>query len=88
MCLSDCLTVSHTYSYRAPTVYRLLQDPYELRNLVDAPTHALVREVMRERLVRRMVEAGEAEPTIVLVGDAYNGKAVGSQGMRDEEAYM
>jgi hypothetical protein len=43
---------------------------------------------MRERLVRRMVEAGEAEPTIVLVGDAYNGKAVGSQGMRDEEAYM
>ena len=44
---------------------------------------------MRGRLLRRMVEAGEAEPTIVLLGDAYTEGAVGaSQGMRDEEAWM
>ena len=60
-----------------------------MRNLIEAPTHALVREVMRGRLLRRMVEAGEAEPTIVLLGNAYTAGAAGaSQGMRDEEAWM
>lgn len=66
-----------------------MQDPYELRNLIQAPTHALVREVMRGRMLRRMCEAGEPEPTIELIGDAYvPGAAGASQGMRDEEAWM
>ena len=37
----------------------------------------------------RMCEAGEPEPTIELIGDAYvPGAAGASQGMRDEEAWM
>eukprot|EP01050_Picozoa_sp_SAG11_P033970 SAG11_NODE_11792_length_738_cov_0.809077_1_plen_84_part_00 len=65
------------------------QDPYELRNLIEAPTHALVREVMRDRLLRRMIQAGEQKPSIVLLGDAYKAGVAGAgQGMRDEEAWM
>ena len=44
---------------------------------------------MRGRLLRRMCEAGEPEPTIELLGDPYVAGATGaSQGMRDEEAWM
>lgn len=44
---------------------------------------------MRGRLLKRMVEAGEAEPTIVLLGNAHKPGAAGaSQGIRDEEAWM
>jgi arylsulfatase A-like enzyme len=45
-------------------LYDLAHDPHELRNLVNAPPYANVREVMRQRLLRRMAEAGEAVPTI------------------------
>ena len=47
-------------------LYDLEADPYELTNLVGLESHAEVAGVMRERLVRRMVEAGESEPTIEL----------------------
>ena len=52
-------------TYREAFLYDLAYDPHELTNLVSALSHAPVREVMRQRLVRRMVEAGEAEPRIV-----------------------
>ena len=45
-------------------LYDLQADPYELTNLIGLESHREVAEVMRERLVRRMVEAGEAEPAI------------------------
>jgi len=45
-------------------LYDLEADPYELKNLIGEESHARVAEKMRERLVRRMVEAGEAEPVI------------------------
>jgi len=45
-------------------LYDLECDPYELTNLIGLESHARVAEVMRERLVRRMVEAGEAAPVI------------------------
>jgi arylsulfatase A-like enzyme len=45
-------------------LYDLLADPYELRNLVGLESHRETANVLRERLVRRMVEAGEAEPLI------------------------
>lgn len=47
-------------------LYDLEADPYELANLVGLESHAEVAAVMRERLIRRMVEAGESEPTIGL----------------------
>lgn len=51
-------------TYTEQYLYDLAYDPYELTNLVDAHSHVRVREVMRERLIRRMVEAGEEPPVI------------------------
>jgi len=45
-------------------LYDLQADPYELANLIEMESHQEVAGVMRERLLRRMVDAGEAEPTI------------------------
>ena len=45
-------------------LYDLQADPYELANLVGRESHQEVAAVMRERLIRRMVEAGESAPTI------------------------
>ena len=50
--------------YEEQYLYDLQADPYELRNLVGARSHENVAAVLRERLIRRMVEAGEAAPTI------------------------
>ena len=47
-------------------LYDLEADPYELANLVGLESHAEVAAVMRGRLIRRMVEAGESAPTIEL----------------------
>ncbi len=46
-------------------LYDLEADPYELTNLIDLVSHQEAAAVMRERLVRRMVDAGEEKPTIV-----------------------
>ncbi len=45
-------------------LYDLQADPYELNNLIGHESHQEVCEVMKERLIRRMVEAGEEAPTI------------------------
>lgn len=45
-------------------LYDLEADPYELTNLVAHESHREVRNYLRERLVKRMAEAGEAEPVI------------------------
>lgn len=47
-------------------LYDLQADPYELINLIGLESHQEVATVMRQRLIRRMVEAGEVEPTIEL----------------------
>ncbi len=52
-------------TYVEQFLYDLEADPYELSNLNDSEAHQIVRKVMRERLIRRMVEAGEAAPEIV-----------------------
>ncbi|MBI3921065.1 MAG: sulfatase-like hydrolase/transferase [Armatimonadetes bacterium] len=39
-------------------------DPYELRNLIGVESHHEVAEVMRNRLLRRMVQAGESASEI------------------------
>jgi arylsulfatase A-like enzyme len=51
-------------SYVEEYLYDLLADPYELNNVVGCDSHAEVAAVLRERVVRRMVEVGEAEPRI------------------------
>ena len=50
--------------YEEQYLYDLQADPYELNNLVGHESHREVAQVMRERLLRRMVEAGEARPHI------------------------
>ncbi len=45
-------------------LYDLEADPYELTNLIGAESHQEVAAVMRERLIRRMTEAGEPPPAI------------------------
>ena len=50
--------------YAEEFLYDLQSDPYELANLVGRESHAEVAAMMRERLIRRMVQAGEAAPTI------------------------
>jgi len=51
-------------AYVEQYLYDLQADPYELTNLVTAESHRAVTDVLRERLIRRMVEAGEPVPTI------------------------
>lgn len=46
-------------------LYDLEADPYEMANLIGSDSHANVAAAMRERLLRRMVEAGEIAPVIV-----------------------
>ena len=45
-------------------LYDLEADPYELRNLIEVESHAEVCQKLRLRLIKRMVEAGEAAPAI------------------------
>ena len=45
-------------------LYDLEADPYELCNLIGMTSHAEVAEIMRQRLLRRMVEAGEEAPDV------------------------
>ncbi|HAA77197.1 TPA: arylsulfatase [Candidatus Latescibacteria bacterium] len=52
-------------TYVEQYLYDLQVDPYELTNLINSEVHEIVREVMRERLLKRMREAGEDEPVIV-----------------------
>jgi arylsulfatase A-like enzyme len=51
--------------YREEFLYCLATDPYELTNLIGLTSQQEVAAVMRERLARRMVQAGEAEPVIL-----------------------
>ena len=60
--------------YQEQHLYDLRADPYELVNLIDSEAHRPVAEVMRNRLQRRMVEAGEAEARILAAEVAPKGQ--------------
>jgi len=45
-------------------LYCMETDPYELTNLIGLKSHQEVAAILRERLIQRMTEAGEATPTI------------------------
>jgi arylsulfatase A-like enzyme len=45
-------------------LYDLEADPYELQNLIELEPYRAVADELRERLIARMVEAGEAAPVI------------------------
>ncbi len=51
--------------YREAYLYDLMNDPYEIKNLVGMDSHREVADGMRERLLRRMAAAGETQPRII-----------------------
>jgi len=60
--------------YEEEYLYDLQVDPYELTNLIGLKSHLEVARVMRERLLRRMQEAGETEPSIVTAVERLSGQ--------------
>lgn len=57
-------TDSASNEYVEQYLYDLRCDPYELRNLIGLDSHQEVSQIMQQRLIRRMTEAGESKPTI------------------------
>ena len=74
---------SGSEAYTEDFLYDLKSDPYELHNLITYESHAAVAERMRERLLRRMKEAGEDGPAIKQV---VRQKQVGQRFVKPEEA--
>jgi arylsulfatase A-like enzyme len=52
-------------TYAEDYLYDLRSDPYELTNLIGLYSHQGVAQVMRQRLLKRMQQAGESIPTII-----------------------
>jgi arylsulfatase A-like enzyme len=50
--------------YEEQYLYDLMADPYELNNLLGRESHREVADVLKGRLIRRMLEAGEPEAVI------------------------
>ncbi|GAA4431894.1 sulfatase [Georgenia halophila] len=50
--------------YVEAELYDLDHDPYELDNLIGLPSHREIADELCERLLERMVEAGEEKPVI------------------------
>lgn len=50
--------------YVETELYDLLADPNELHNRAGCESHRAAADVLRSRLIRRMIEAGEHEPII------------------------
>ena len=51
-------------SYVEEFLYDMEADPYELRNLIGLDALRPVADRMKQRLVGRMIECGEKEPSI------------------------
>lgn len=51
--------------YEDEFLYDLKADPYELNNLIGIKSFNKITKGLRERLIRRMVEAGESAPEIM-----------------------
>jgi len=55
---------SSSERYTEEFLYDLKADPYELNNLIGLESHKNVASRMQERLIKRMIEAGENKPVI------------------------
>lgn len=50
--------------YEEEFLYDLVADPYELTNLIGYESHEETANILRKKLIKRMVEVGEPKPTI------------------------
>ena len=62
--IKDAWHDSASDSYNETELYDLLADPNQLHNRIGCESHRDVADVLRSRLIRRMVDAGEDEPII------------------------
>jgi arylsulfatase A-like enzyme len=60
----DGNTHAASNTYAEEYLYDLLADPHELNNLVGGDAYREAADVLRERLITRMIAAGEAAPVI------------------------
>ncbi|WP_159886183.1 sulfatase-like hydrolase/transferase [Paenibacillus puerhi] len=60
----DAIADSGSDRYLEEFLYDLQADPWELNNLIGSAAHREVKQSLRERLIRRMTEAGEPAPVI------------------------
>ncbi|WP_100010044.1 sulfatase-like hydrolase/transferase [Lentibacillus sediminis] len=61
----DPVNDSFSEEYHEEFLYDLQNDPYELTNLVGFKSHQEVSQTLRERLIQRIIKAGEPEPVII-----------------------
>jgi arylsulfatase A-like enzyme len=59
------LDVSKEWVFAEECLYDNQSDPWQLDNLITAQSYSEVKSVMRERLLKRMAEAGEPAPEII-----------------------
>jgi arylsulfatase A-like enzyme len=78
--VKDAWSASFTEQY----LYDLQADPYELTNLIQSESHRPVADVMRQRLLARMAEAGEEVPEIIAAAV----KSVGQRRVAPSEAHQ
>lgn len=65
----DAIRDAGSERYVEEFLYDLQADPWELNNLIGSAAHREVKQALRERLLRRMTEAGEQAPVIVAAED-------------------
>lgn len=73
-----------TWQFEEDCLYDLMADPYELVNVINNASYRKVADVMKERLIRRMQEAGDPKPEII---DAEQ-KPGGQRKILEEEIYQ
>ena len=73
-----------SWQFQEDCLYDLMADPYELANVIGNDSYRKVADVMKERLIRRIQEAGEPVPEII---DAES-KRGGQRRILEEEIYQ
>jgi arylsulfatase A-like enzyme len=77
------MNIDDGWTFEEDCLYDLKADPYELNNVITYNSHRPVADVMKERLLRRMKEAGEPEPEIIDASETGGGQ----KRLADSELY-
>ncbi|PCJ56357.1 MAG: arylsulfatase [Planctomycetota bacterium] len=72
------------WEFEEDCLYDLMADPYELSNRIGLNAYRDVSDVMKSRLVRRMIQTGEKEPKIINAPSIASGQKV----IKESEIYL